>query len=720
MNPFFNNIQKINNLDIAIEELGKQVPISSKLKEIIDFIIKAHENQFRKSGEPYAVHPILVATITASFSKDEDVIATALLHDVVEDTPYTLEFVEENWGKNVSNMVKGLTKVADIREENFVTSKDSSDTKIVQAALTFRKMLIASIDDPRVLIVKLCDRLHNMLTLGVLPPHKQRRIAEETLVVYVPIANRLGISTLKNELEDLAFFYIYPHEYKKIDQFLKENEQAMQLGFNNFITVTKNLLEKNGFEADKIKIYSRVKHHYSIYLKMQRKGITIEEVLDLFAIRILVPSDIDCYKALGHIHLEFKPLVSRFKDYIATPKENGYQTIHTTVFYNSKIYEIQIRSFDMHSIAEYGIAAHWAYKNGEKVNQSTAANANLNWLKSLEFSNDNIEEFYNETKENLFNDEIIVYSPKGEVFILPIGSTAYDYAFAVHTNVGKKAVHCYINKIKKPLLTVLKSTDIVQIELADEPIIRCSWIDMVKTSRAKKQLKILCMQRQKEIDELSGKNIINTIFSRYYDDILKLYPVKTLYKVPTNLAFMKNAKQLVEKKVLKEKGIMGRFKILTSKIKEFKFDNMLLYSNFNINSVSFDHCCHPKFGDDIIAFRNSHSAVVHHKMCDKAYSKIKENSQMIFCRWEKNAVYQYKMLISIPNTKGELAKVLAYLSKSDFYILGINFGRQKHSYIQYCDIEFEINNSNTDEVRQIVEKNIKVIEFTSKKDAYNK
>lgn len=714
MNLFFKTIQQINSIDGAINKLKEQIEISAKLQEVIDFVIEAHKEQFRKSGEPYSVHPILVSTITATFSQDEDVIITALLHDVVEDTPYTLDYVEQRWGSNVANMVKGLTKVGDIREENFITSRDSSDTKIIQAALTFRKMLIASIDDPRVLIVKLCDRLHNMLTLAVLPPHKQRRIAEETLVVYVPIANRLGISTLKNELEDLAFFYIYPEEYKKIDKFLKEHEQAMQLSFNNFITVTRNLLEKNDFDLNKIKIFSRVKHHYSIYLKMQRKGITIEEVLDLFAIRILVENDIDCYKALGHIHLEFKPLVSRFKDYVATPKENGYQTIHTTVFYNSKIYEIQIRSFDMHNVAEYGIAAHWQYKSGAKHT------TNLNWLKSLEFSNDNIEEFYNDAKENLYNDEIIVYSPKGEVFILPIGSTAYDYAFAIHTNVGKKAVSCYINKIKKPLLTVLKSTDIVQIVLGEEPIIRCSWIDMVKTSRAKKQLKLLCAQRQREIDEYYGENIINTIFSRYYDNILAEFPIKNLHKVATNIAFMKNAKQLVEKKVLKEKGIMGRFKILTSKIKEFKFDNMLIYSNFNINSISFDHCCHPKFGDDIVAFRNSHTAIIHHKMCDKAYSKIKNAEQMIYCEWAKNSVFKYQMLISIPNTRGELAKVLNYLAKHEFYILGLNFGRQKHSYIQYCSIEFETNISNIDEVRNIVEKHIKVIEFFSKKDAYNK
>lgn len=714
MNLFFKELQLVNTIEGAIKELEKQIDISPKLNEIIDFIIEAHEGQFRKSGEPYSVHPILVATITSTFSKDEDVIATALLHDVVEDTPFTLEFVEEKWGKNVSNMVKGLTKVADIREENFITSKDSSDTKIVQAALTFRKMLIASIDDPRVLIVKLCDRLHNMLTLAVLPQHKQRRIAEETLVVYVPIANRLGISTLKNELEDLAFFYIYPDEYKKIDDFLKENEQAMQLSFNTFIAITKNLLEKNGFEENEIKIYSRIKHHYSIYLKMQRKGITIEEVLDLFAIRILVPSDIDCYKALGHIHLEFKPLVSRFKDYIATPKENGYKTIHTTVFYNSKIYEIQIRSFEMDKIAEFGIAAHWKYKTGAK-------NAtNLNWLKSLEFSNENIEEFYQETKDKLYTEEMIVYSPKGDIFTLPVGSTAYDFAFAVHTNIGKKAIGCFINKIKKPLLTELKSTDIVSIELGDNTIVRCSWMDMVKTSRAKKQIKFLCAHRQKEIDELSGKNIINTVFSRYSENITDIYPIESPYKIPSKLDFFKHTKQIIEKKIISNKGLMTRFKIFTSKIRESKFDNVLIYSNFSISSVSFDHCCHPKFGDDIVAFRNGTEAIIHHKMCDKAYDKIKTNQQMLFCKWTKDTVYQYKMVISIPNTKGELAKVLTYMAEYEFYILGIEFGRQSHSYIQYCYIEFEINKSNIDEVRKIIERKVKVIEFYSKKDAYNK
>lgn len=714
MDPFIKKIQQIKTVEDAINELNTQTEISQELNDIINFIIKAHEGQYRKSGEPYCVHPILVATITAHFSKDDAIIATALLHDVVEDTEYSLDYIKDRWGNDIAHMVDGLTKIVEIREHEFISSSESTDSKIISSALTFRKMLIASIDDVRVLVVKLCDRLHNMLTLQVLPANKQKRIAEETLVVYVPIANRLGISTLKNALEDLAFFYIYPNEYKKIDNFLKEQQHTMQLAFNTFISTTKNLLEKNGYDLNKIKIYSRIKHHYSIYLKMQRKGISIDEVLDLFAIRILVEDDIDCYKVLGYIHLEFKPLISRFKDYVATPKENGYQTIHTTVFYNSKIYEIQIRSFEMDKIAEFGIAAHWKYKTGAK-------NAtNLNWLKSLEFSNENIEEFYQETKDKLYTEEMIVYSPKGDIFTLPVGSTAYDFAFAVHTNIGKKAIGCFINKIKKPLLTELKSTDIVSIELGDNTIVRCSWMDMVKTSRAKKQIKFLCAHRQKEIDELSGKNIINTVFSRYSENITDIYPIESPYKIPSKLDFFKHTKQIIEKKIISNKGLMTRFKIFTSKIRESKFDNVLIYSNFSISSVSFDHCCHPKFGDDIVAFRNGTEAIIHHKMCDKAYDKIKTNQQMLFCKWTKDTVYQYKMVISIPNTKGELAKVLTYMAEYEFYILGIEFGRQSHSYIQYCYIEFEINKSNIDEVRKIIERKVKVIEFYSKKDAYNK
>ncbi|MGB6329113.1 MAG: RelA/SpoT family protein [Halarcobacter sp.] len=712
MDPFIQKIQSVNDLDAAINFLKSEAIITPKLEEIIAFTIEAHKGQYRKSGEPYAVHPILVATVASRFSKDEDIIATALLHDVVEDTKYSLEFVSNKWGEDIAHMVDGLTKIDEIRETELPPS--DSSTKLISSAMTFRKMLIASIDDVRVLVVKLCDRLHNMLTLSALPENKQQRIAEETLVVYVPIAHRLGISTVKNHLEDLAFFYLYPSEYEKIDNFIKEHQHSMQLTFNKFISSTTKVLEKNEIDLNKVQIFSRIKHYYSIYLKMQRKGVSMDEVLDLFAIRILVEKDIDCYKVLGYLHLEYKPLISRFKDYVSNPKENGYQTIHTTVFSNSKIYEVQIRTFEMNKVAEYGIAAHWMYKTGVKQQP------NLNWLKSLEFSNDNVEEFYANTKEDLYSEEIVVYSPQGDTFNLPRSSTAYDFAYAVHTDVGKNAIECYINKVKKPLLTELHSSDIVAIKTGDHAMARCSWIDMVKTSRAKKQIRMLCSQRVKEIDELTGRNIINTVFTKIIPDVADRYKVDSLHKIPLIIDYFKHVKHQIEKNIIKYQGIVARFKIYTSKIKKFKFDNMLVYSNFSISSVSFDHCCHPKFGDEIVAFKEGHKAVVHHKMCDKAYKKIVSNEEMLFCKWTKDTLYKYKMVVSLPNTKGELARLLIYMSQYEGYILSVEYGRENHSYRQYCDIEFELNNSNIEEVRKIIEKKAKVIEFFSKKDAYNK
>jgi GTP diphosphokinase / guanosine-3',5'-bis(diphosphate) 3'-diphosphatase len=712
MDPFIYKLQTIKTLEEATQLLKNEATITDKLQEIIEFTIQAHEGQKRKSGEPYAVHPLLVACVASHFSNEENVIATALLHDVVEDTKYDLDFIKNRWGEEIAYMVDGLTKIDEIREHELIPS--SSDKRLVSSALTFRKMLITSIDDVRVLVVKLCDRLHNMLTLDALPRNKQQRIAEETLVVYVPIAHRLGISTVKNTLEDLTFLYIYPDEYKKIDNFLKEHQHDIQITFNSFISSTKKLLEKNGYDLNKVQIISRIKHPYSIYLKMQRKGVSIDEILDLLAIRIIVEDDIDCYKVLGHLHLEYKPLISRFKDYVATPKENGYQTIHTTVFYNSKIYEVQIRTVEMHKVAEYGVAAHWKYKTGVKHQP------NLNWLKSLEFSNDNIEEFYADTKEDLYSEEIAVYSPHGDTFNLPRGSTALDFAYAVHTDVGRNAIECYINKIKKPLLTELKSSDIVSIKTVDYPIPRCSWQDMVKTNRAKKQIRLLCSQRQKEIDELSGRNIINTIFSNMAEEITSIYKVDLLHKVPNNLDYLKHLKHFLEKEIIKDQGFVARFKLYASKIKRYKFDNIIIYSNFSINSVSFDHCCHPKFADDIVVFKEGNKAVIHHKMCDKAYKKIMSHDEMIFCRWTKDTLYQYKMVVSLPNTRGELARLLIYMSQFEGYILSVDYGREKHSYRQYCDIEFEVNKSNVEEVRKLIEKKAKVIEFHSKKDAYTK
>lgn len=381
----FSSFNDIDTIEKATERLENILfhSMTPKVRNALNYCIAAHEGQFRKSGIPYAIHPILVSCIVAYYGGEESMICAALLHDVVEDTDYDIELIKDEFGSDVASLVDSLTKIIDIRKEELPSSSDTNE-KLVASALSFRKMLLASIKDIRALVIKISDRLHNMLTLDVLPEHKQRRISEETLVVYAPIAHRLGISSIKNELEDRSFYYIFRDEYNKINAYLNEHRQNLILKLNTFIAKISSLLMKGGLLDSDFRIESRIKRPYSIFLKIQKKGVSIDEILDLLAIRIIVNKDIDCYKALGIIHLNLKPIISRFKDYVALPKENGYQTIHTTVFDESSIFEIQIRTIKMHNSAEFGVAAHWKYKN-------TGIVPSMDWLSNLQYQDNNIE-----------------------------------------------------------------------------------------------------------------------------------------------------------------------------------------------------------------------------------------------------------------------------------------------------------------------------------------
>jgi len=448
LDTFLNDIKEIHIVEDAKRLLfGAFVSETDIVQRALDLASVAHKGQKRKSGEPYIIHPILVAAITALISGDEVMVASALLHDVVEDTHYELEDIERDFGVDVVHIVGGLTKIVEIRDEKLIPSV--SGDRLINSALSFRKMLIASIKDVRVLVIKLCDRLHNMLTLDALSSAKQKRIAEETLVVYAPIAHRLGISRLKNELEDLSFYYIYPNDYAMIDTYIKSNKQNLQFRLNALIQKVENMMHIDGFHRDSFEIFGRVKHYYSIYLKMHRKGVSIEEVLDLLAIRIIVKEPIQCYRVLGLLHLGCTPLISRFKDYVALPKENGYQTIHTTLFDDDGIVESQIRTTEMHKLAEYGIAAHWKYKEG-------GSKVHLDWLEGLNYQNESVEEFYELAKSDLFSEDIAVFSPKADYYTLPKNSVALDFAYLIHSEIGETASSALINKKKSSLLTILK------------------------------------------------------------------------------------------------------------------------------------------------------------------------------------------------------------------------------------------------------------------------
>ena len=717
MDAFLDKAKNIHTIEEASTLLWEQLPSPlPATTQALALSLEAHKGQVRKSGEPYIVHPILVAAITAKISNDEMMVQAALLHDVVEDTSYTIEDLEREFGYDVAHMVEGLTKIVEMRDEELIPS--GSDERLINSALTFRKMLIASIKDVRVLVIKLCDRLHNMLTLDALSAEKQKRISEETIVVYAPIAHRLGISRLKNHLEDLSFYYIYPEDYREIDTYIKSNTQNLKFKLNAFIQNVKDTMDKDGFKKGEYEIIGRVKHYYSIYLKMHRKGVSIEEVLDLLAIRIIVKEPIECYRVLGLMHLRFTPLISRFKDYIAVPKENGYKTIHTTLFDEEGIVEAQIRTKEMHRLAEYGVAAHWKYKGGDN-------SVNLGWLESLHYQNESIEEFYELAKSDLFSEDITVFSPKGDYFTLPKGSVALDFAYAIHSEVGGNAIESLINKQKSSLLTILKNGDIVKIIKDETPHLYCSWLDTVKTSKAQDGIRSACRARIKESDTLSAYNILGTLFSQDSLEMRELLKGMdhndSIYKLPVQLDYYKEtihkvADYMGTKEVrfweLLKKGYKKPY---IKKLEHFKF-----FTNKSIDGVEFDYCCHPKVGDQIVAFYKGSKAIIHHKLCKKAYQKMLEGEAMIHVSWSGSKLSRYRLIISLQNKKGILADLLAKLSLLNLNILSIELGIRNSEQAEYCQIEVESSEAKKQFLAEKISRQFKLIEIISLDDAYNK
>jgi len=708
-------ITHINDVEGAIAYLYSLIHPSHAVTTALNFAQEAHKEQFRKSGEPYIVHPVLVASIVASITGDEAMVIAALLHDVVEDTHITIEDVQRDYGDDVAHLVEGLTKIDTIRDAQLTPS--SSDEKLVASALSFRKMLIASIEDVRVLVVKLCDRLHNMLTLGALSEAKQHRIAEETLVVYAPIAHRLGISFLKNLLEDLSFQYLFAEDKRSIDMYMEENYRSIAARLNDFCDKLTKMMLENGFCQDDFEILSRVKHNYSIYLKMQRKGISIDEILDLFAVRILVKKPIDCYRVFGLVHLNFQPLSSRFKDYISIPKENGYQTLHTTVFDDSAIFEVQIRTYEMHATAELGVAAHWKYKSGNNP-------ISLDWLHNLQYQNESVEAFYELIKNDLYSEDISVFSPKGKPFTLPRGAVALDYAYAVHTEVGDSAEGCLVNKEKASLLSELHNGDIVKITTApnNKKITRCSWIDAVKTSRAKASMRANCNQRIRAIDALSGMNILSSIFrldeDKISDLLERVHMEDQVHRLPRELDFLKESINRLGEEMRENSRFGGFWTRNRFKLKPYLFASLEVSSTQNISDAVFDYCCHPKTGDEIVAFLQDGKAHVHHKMCKNAASMIERHEPMLYVRWKQQNYYRYHLIISMQNAQGSLADLLTYMAKMGTDINSIELGKERSEHTKYCEMEFQTLESDINRLRPKLEKKGKIIQFFRTDDAY--
>ena len=485
------------------------------LQKAFEFACRCHGDQKRHSGEPYVTHPVEVASIVATFKVDDASVIAALLHDVVEDTDVSLETIEKEFDKTIAELVDGLTKIAKIEFR-------SNQEKLAE---NFRKMVIAMAKDLRVIIVKLADRLHNMRTIKALPTPKRLRIAQETMDIYAPLANRLGMYGVKSELEDLCLRQIKPEIYDELKtKIASKKTQRVQ-----YIEEVKNILivelKKYGFTN--VEVTGRPKHFYSIYKKMHDRGLQFEDVHDLFAFRIIVDSIKDCYEALGVVHAMWKPMPGRFKDYIAMPKANMYQSLHTTVIRPSgEPCEIQIRTREMHEVCEYGVAAHWNYKErGSSVAKPTPESQKMAWLTQIiEWQKElkDPDEFLEAVKVDLFEEEIFVFTPKGDVIQLPSKATALDFAFAVHSAVGQATVGAKVNGRMVPIKKELKSGDIIEIITSGKQRPNKDWLSFVTTSRAKNRIRAYLRGEQREKSKQLGRDILQQELSTRQLDLEKM------------------------------------------------------------------------------------------------------------------------------------------------------------------------------------------------------
>lgn len=699
-------LEKINKncTNIDIEEV----------KRAFEFSMEAHKDQKRESGEPYIIHPVEVACILAELGLDTSTIVAGLLHDVIEDTEYTYEDVCNIFSVEVADLVQGVSKLGKFKYK----------TKEEQQADNVRKMLLAMAKDIRVILIKLADRLHNMRTIKFKKEAKQKEKAKETLDIYAPLAHRLGISKIKWELEDLALRYLEPEEYYKLVNDIDQKRAEREIEIEHIINKLKSNLGKVGIEAE---IVGRPKHFYSIYRKMVRKNKTIDQIFDLTAVRILVNDIGDCYATLGIVHTLYKPIPGRFKDYIAMPKPNMYQSIHTTVIGQfGKPVEIQIRTYEMHKIAEYGIAAHWKYKEG--VEGSDSLDSKLSWLREmLEWQGEtsDAEEFMEGFKIDLFSDEVFVFTPKGDVINLPHNSTPIDFAYSIHTDIGHKCIGAKVNGKMVPLNYALKTGEIVEVVTATNskgPSV--DWINIAKSNRAKSKIKSWLkrskrdesIEKGKELLEKEGRRqgvTLNQLLkSLAMDKILKRYNLKSvddLYAelgvndiLPANV--VNKLKEAIEglevkKEDIKEKSIV--------KIKK-NYSNL---SQVNVKGegnllIRFARCCNPVPGDEIIGYISKGSGIsVHRKDCKNLSALKDKSSERIICvEWEDEkefGEYISEIQIKAEDRVGILTDVIQLVNDNKIAITSINAKTMKSNEII---INLKISISTVEQLSKIQKK----------------
>tara|TARA_R110000803_G_scaffold113618_5_gene182043 strand:+ start:26155 stop:28263 length:2109 start_codon:yes stop_codon:yes gene_type:complete len=656
------------------------------LKQAYIVAREAHDGQMRSSGEPYITHPVAVALNLAKMHLDHETLMAALLHDVIEDTKTTKDELAELFGHTVAELVEGVSKLDKLKFDN----------KEEMQAENFRKMVLAMVQDIRVILIKLADRTHNMRTLESLRPDKRRRIARETLDIYAPIANRLGIHDVKNELEVLGFEALYPMRSRALKSAVKQARGNRKEIINNIQEEVTRRLAESGIKAQ---VIGREKHLYSIYRKMQNKELMFNEVMDIYAFRIIVGDKIDdCYRALGAAHNLFKPIESRFKDYIAIPKTNGYQSLHTSLIGPHGIpVEIQIRTHDMDQMADKGVAAHWLYKQDGEDTGTTAQMKARRWMQSLlelQQSAGSSFEFIENVKSDLFPEEIYVFTPDGRIIELPMGATAVDFAYAVHTDVGNSCVGVKVDRKPFPLSQPLDSGQTIEVITSTAARPNATWLNFVVTSKARLQIRTyLRSQEQTESLALGRRLLSHALGTTKLEDIAqeKLTQVvkdtgnKTIEELLINIG-LGNALSIGIAKRLKDEFTEE------SDLQPTSTKGKMPIKGTEGMMVSYGKCCRPIPGDSILAYLSpGKGLMVHQHGCRN--NKGHEQGSLFPVRWDTDIDRDFiaKLRIDILNHKGALAALTNVVARCGSNVHSLNSG-EKESGLYLIDMEITCRN----------------------------
>ncbi|MDW7738693.1 MAG: bifunctional (p)ppGpp synthetase/guanosine-3',5'-bis(diphosphate) 3'-pyrophosphohydrolase [Bacillota bacterium] len=674
--------KKLGDLKKLFQKYYPRMEDWSLVEKAYHYSVQAHSGQLRESGESYISHPLGVVMILAELELDLVTIIAGLLHDVVEDTEITLDDILQEFGEEVASLVDGVTKLSRLE----FTSKEE------QQAETLRKMFIAMARDIRVVLIKLADRTHNLRTLRYLNTHKQKEIARETLEIYAPLAHRLGIYMIKWELEDLAFRYLQPTEYFNLVDRLAKKRKERENFINRIIVILQDHLEDASIKAE---IQGRPKHLYSIYNKMKTQGKDLNEIYDLTAVRIIVDSVKDCYHTLGIVHTIWKPIPGRFKDFIAMPKPNMYQSLHTTVFAaQNELAEIQIRTWDMHRTAEYGIAAHWRYK--EKIKDSGELDEKLTWLRQLlEWQHDyrDARDFIKDLKGDLYSEEVFVFTPKGDVIDLPTGSVTLDFAYKIHTDIGNRCTGARVNGRLVPLDYQLKTGDMVEVVTSKHGSPSRDWLNLVKTSHAKNKIRNWFKKERREENVEKGREMLEREIRRVnveqrlllksdlLEDVGKMFNILSAEDLYAAIGYGGVSLNQVISRLREEYNKRNVEKGKDLPLPELKPVKHLKQSSPGVTIQGVDNllvrvarCCNPVPGDDIVGFITRGRGVsVHRRDCPNLAQHSHEGDRFLEASWEgeRSASYPVEIEITANDRKNLLADVMTAVNESKVDITAV-------------------------------------------------